>query len=77
MFDELDKNIIRLIQNKKMCTPKINKIAKALRLPASTIHTRIKKLEQNGVINGYIGAVDPQKVDRGLTVFALLKLAYP
>lgn len=76
-LDELDKNIVRLLQNKKMCGPKISKIANALKLPSSTIHSRIKHLEKEKVITGYNALVDSKKLGKPLTVFALLKLKYP
>jgi len=76
-IDELDENIIRFVQNPNMCTPKVSAIAKALKLPTSTIHSRLKKLESSGVITGYHASVDAEKIGKPLTVFALVKLKYP
>jgi DNA-binding Lrp family transcriptional regulator len=76
-LDELDKSILNLVQNGDMCVPRVNKLAEILRVPSSTVHSRIKKLEKNGVIAGYDAQVDPQKVGKPLTYFALVKLRYP
>jgi len=76
-LNDTDKNLIRLLQNGEMCVPKINKIAKSLQLPPSTIHSRIEKLKKKGIITGYNAVVNPEKIGKKLTVFALLKLKYP
>lgn len=76
-LDELDRNILRLLQSKRMCAPRYSKIAQALKLPLSTVHSRIKKLEENKIISGYNALVDAEKIGRPLIVYALIKLKYP
>ena len=76
-LDDLDKSILNLVQNGDMCVPRINKLAEVLGEPSSTVHSRIKKLEKKGVLTGYEAVVDPKKVGKPLTYFALVKLKYP
>ena len=56
------------------CVPAVTKLAKKLRQPGSTVHFNIKKMEKEGKILGYKAVFDNEKVGRGFTVFALLKL---
>ena len=50
----IDKEILHLMQEKSLCVPQVSKLAQRLKLPVSTIHARIKKLEEDGII-GTIG----------------------
>lgn len=76
-LDDLDKSILNLVQNGDMCVPRVNRLAEILGEPSSTVHSRIKKLEKKGVLTGYEAVVDPKKVGKPLTYFALVKLKYP
>ncbi len=76
-LDDLDKSILNLAQNGDTCSPKVKKIAEALDVPSSTVHSRIKKLEEKNVIEGYNAKVNPKKAGKGMTYFALVKLKYP
>jgi DNA-binding Lrp family transcriptional regulator len=57
------------------CTPQIARIAKRTKLPATTIHYNIKKLEKEGVIKTYKAVFDYSKIDLGFTTFALVSLS--
>lgn len=76
-MDEIDYRILRCLQSKNSCSPKINYIADVLGMAPSSTYSRIKKLEQNGIIADYIADVDAKKLNKPLTVFALVKLDYP
>jgi len=68
-LDVKDKKILNILQNEDMLTPKINKIAEKLKIPASVVHGRIKNLESNGVILNYKAMIDPKKVGKGFIAF--------
>jgi DNA-binding Lrp family transcriptional regulator len=57
------------------CAPAITKLAKRLRKPGSTIHFNIKKMEKEGKILTYKAVFDNEKIGKGFTAFALVKLS--
>ena len=67
----IDKKILRLIQDEDLCVPRITKIAHKLQVPTSTVQTRIKKLQDLGVIKGFTVVVDPEKLEKGFVAFVL------
>jgi DNA-binding Lrp family transcriptional regulator len=75
-LDDRDKKILNIVQRGDQCVPRINKISKELKMPAATVHARLKKLNKEGIIKGYQASIDPKKVDRKLTVFTILKVVY-
>jgi len=52
-FDELDEKILGLLQEKKYVSPEISKIAKKLGKPVTTIHSRLKRLEERNILQGF------------------------
>ena len=65
----IDKKLLNLIQEKNACTPRITMLAHKLGLPTSTVQTKLKKFEKQGVIKGYSAELDPDKLDRKLVAF--------
>ncbi len=59
-IDKRDKAILNELQ--KNCKLSSRQLSKKLDIPPTTVHNRIKKLEENGVIKGYHAKVDPTKV---------------
>lgn len=76
-IDKLDKKIIHTLQDNNLCKPKITEIAKNLDVPSSTVHSRIKNMEEKKLINGYSADINADEAGKPLTVFALVKLEYP
>ena len=76
-LDDADKQILNLLQNGDMCGPRINRVARILGMSPSTVHNRIKRLEDSGLISGYSAVIDTEKAGKKLTVFSLVKLKYP
>jgi len=72
-MDELDRGILRELQESYALTPKVTDIAKHLKKSSTTVHSRIKKLERDGVITGYSAIVDPEKIDKKLSAFYFIK----
>lgn len=70
-LDDIDKQILRILEEDAR-TP-FSKIAKMLNLSESTIHIRIKRLKENGVIKGFYVDVDPEKIGYSVMAFVLIK----
>ena len=61
-IDSIDRGILELLQ--KNCKISIGQIANDLKLPKSTIQYRIKRLEAEGVIEGYKAKINPARVGK-------------
>ncbi len=51
-------------------------IAQMLGIPISTAYDRIKKLEENGVIEGYRAVLNPKKLGKGMAAIIALTVNY-
>ena len=71
MIDDRDAAILRALQEDGRAT--FAEVGKRVGLSPSTVHERIRKLEQAGVIRGYRAEVDPEAV--GLFVTALVSVS--
>ena len=63
-LDRIDKKLLELLQEDAK-TP-YSKLSKELGVSEATIHLRIKKLRERGIIKGFQAIVDPEKVGRGI-----------
>ncbi len=72
MVDEIDKKILRLIQENAQIT--IKEISQAINLSITPIHDRIKKLENEGVIEKYVTILNKKKIGKTLMVFCQVTL---
>ena len=50
-------------------------LAEAVHLSPSACHRRVRRLEEAGVIAGYVALLDPRKLGRSTTVFVEITLA--
>lgn len=67
-MDQLDKRILRVLQvDGKLQN---NELAQRIGLSASPCLRRVKQLEDEGIIRGYVALVDPAKVNLRLSIFA-------
>lgn len=71
MLDERDLDIIAALQDDARAT--YADIARRVGLSPSSVHDRVRKLEQGGVIRAYRAIVDPEAV--GLFVTALIAVS--
>jgi len=69
-IDEKDKKILGALQKNSRAS--IRNIAAAIGYRPSTVHQRIKRMEDSGVIKGYSVVVDQAKVGQPLVVFMLV-----
>ncbi|WP_435354780.1 Lrp/AsnC family transcriptional regulator [Emticicia sp. SJ17W-69] len=67
MLDYIDKKILKLLQQNAKLT--IKELAEALNLTTSPIFERIKRLEKDGIIEGYVALLNAEKVEKGQVVF--------
>jgi DNA-binding Lrp family transcriptional regulator len=72
MLDETDAQILTHLQQNAKLT--IKELAEALHLTTSPVFERIKRLEREGVIEGYVALVNPEKVGRGQVVFCNVQM---
>jgi len=68
---EEDKKLLNLIQEEGMAVARVGKIAKKLGMPTSTVNTKLKRFEKLGIIKGFCGVLDPEKLGRGFLAFNL------
>ncbi len=69
-MDDTDKQLLELSEQGYT---RYSTLAKKLDMPLSTIHSRMKKMEQEGVIRGYRADVDWNKAGLKLSAFVLVK----
>lgn len=67
-IDELDRQILNLLQNDASLT--IKELAYELKKSIATVHDRIGRLKQNGVITKNVILLDRKKVGKGLLAFS-------
>jgi len=68
VLDERDREIVAALQEDARAT--YADVAQRVGLSASSVHDRVRKLEQAGVIRGYRAIVDPDAL--GLLITALI-----
>jgi len=66
-MDDLDRQILALLmENARMA---YTEVAKKLQVSGGTIHVRMKKLEDCGIVRGYLLHVDPEQLGYDITAF--------
>lgn len=72
-LDDLDVRIIRALNQD--ARKSYRDLSKELGLALSTVSSRVKRLEQQGYIVGYVPVLDPQKLGYDLVVIVGVKIA--
>ncbi len=70
--DATDRRILALLQKDGRMTNA--ELASRINLSASACHRRVQRLEEAGVITGYVALLDQRKVSRPTTVFVEITL---
>lgn len=70
-MEELDRQIVDLLVKDGRMS--YTDLGKATGLSTSAVHQRVRRLEQRGVIRGYVAVVDPEAVGLPLTAFISVK----
>ena len=72
-LDTVDRRILAALQNQGRAT--YDELAAEVGLSASATLRRVKRLEEAGVISGYVALVSPEHVGLGLTAYINVRLA--
>jgi len=73
-LDESDTKILKLLQNN--CKMTAREIAKKIGSHITTVYSKIKRMEELGIIKQYRAILDSMKLDKGTTAFILVSFAY-
>jgi Lrp/AsnC family leucine-responsive transcriptional regulator len=71
-LDEIDKKILRLLRED--CHLTTQEVADKVGLSQTPCWSRIKRLEETGVITGYVALLNPEKVGKPLSVIVEMTL---
>ncbi len=72
LYDETDLMILRELQEDAMTS--YRDIAEKLNLSVGTVHNRIKRLKEIGLIKSFSAIVDAEKLGYGLTAIVLMQV---
>ena len=72
-LDPIDRHILRLLRQDGRVA--LASVAKEVGLSGPAVHERVRKLEQRGVISGYVAVLDPPSLDRSHVAFVLVTLS--
>jgi Lrp/AsnC family leucine-responsive transcriptional regulator len=72
MLDSIDKKLINLLQKDSKQTTK--KLSLQLNLSVTAVYERIKKLENQKVIQKYVAIISKHKIEKSFLVFCHIKL---
>jgi Lrp/AsnC family transcriptional regulator, leucine-responsive regulatory protein len=72
-LDAADRRILQVLQADGRCT--FDELAARVGLSASAALRRTRRLEEAGVISGYVALVAPERVGLGLTAYLNVRLA--
>jgi Lrp/AsnC family transcriptional regulator for asnA, asnC and gidA len=70
-MDQLDEELIEYVDSG---ITRYSDLAKKVNSPLSTVHIRMKKLEQSGIIRGYKGDIDWSKAGFGITAYIFISI---
>ncbi len=72
-FDGVDREILRILQKEGRITNA--DLARRVGLSPPSVLQRVRKLEERGLIQGYVANLDARKLGFGLQVMALISLS--
>ncbi|HLC59738.1 MAG TPA: Lrp/AsnC family transcriptional regulator [archaeon] len=72
-LENKDQKILNILQRNSRLS--VRTIAKELTIPPTTIHSRIKRMEREGVIKGYTLMVNESKLGVGAKAFVFISLS--
>ncbi|NHN48454.1 Lrp/AsnC family transcriptional regulator [Halostella sp. JP-L12] len=71
-LDDTDREILRILQADAR-TP-FSEIAREIDMSSATVHDRVSRMEEAGVIEGYHASVDPRTVGLGISAIVGLRV---
>ncbi|WP_433373797.1 Lrp/AsnC family transcriptional regulator [Streptosporangium sp. CA-115845] len=72
-LDETDIRILEALQHDGRAS--YAELGRVVSMSASAVTERVRRLEESGVISGYVAVVDPERL--GLGILAFVRLRYP
>jgi DNA-binding Lrp family transcriptional regulator len=72
-MDKKDDLILQVLEKNAKLSSRA--IAEKVGLPISTVHRRIKKMEQNGIIKGYKAKIEYEKTKRPISAYLFINIA--
>ena len=73
-LDETDRRVLTMLQ--RDCRVPLQEVAEVLRVPKSTVHYRIRKLEQDGIVDGYHAKVNASRLGYDYLAVVLVRAKY-
>lgn len=73
-FDDTDLRILSLLKENARMTTK--EISKELEIPQTTVHNRIRRLAQKGIIKRFTIDIERKKIGKGLIAYILCTVSY-
>ena len=71
-LDKTDLTILNLLQNNAYLT--IKEIAGAVNMSLTPVHERIKKMQNEGIIDKYVTLINKKKLEKSLIVYCNITL---
>lgn len=71
-LDAVDRSILKILEKDAKTVAKT--IAEQLSLTKTPVYERIKRLEKEGYIKGYVAILDTDKIEPSITVFSFVSL---
>ena len=71
-LDETDRSILRILQEDAR-TP-FSEVARRIDMSSATVHDRVNRMEEAGVIEGYHASIDLKSVGYGVSAFVGLRV---
>ena len=73
MLDQIDRQLLTLLQQDARLSNA--ELGERVGLTASSVYQRVKKLQQQGIIKGYVAVVDPAALGKRITAFIRLTVS--
>ena len=73
-LDEIDRRLLAMLQ--RDCRVPLQEVAEILGVPKSTVHYRIRKLEQDGIVEGYHAQVNAARLGYDYLAVVLVRAKY-
>jgi Lrp/AsnC family transcriptional regulator, leucine-responsive regulatory protein len=71
-IDDKNAQLLKLLEtNSKLSIKDLSKLTK---MPATTVHTRIKRLESSGIIRGYTAILDNERLGKTIGAYILISV---
>jgi DNA-binding Lrp family transcriptional regulator len=73
-LDDVDRRLLAILQ--RDCRVPLHEVAELLGIPKSTVHYRVRKLEQSGIVEGYHAKVNAARLGYDYLAVVLVRAKY-